>query len=117
MLSNKDITLLLKKYPLLTEQKIMLENLISMFRSNDPDTINLARQLVINEPLLDIIVGIPTCRENIKTLKNKVLHCKYKKTYFGNIRAYSYSYVGREYQLISEAINTTINNGYYWMHK
>lgn len=113
-----DFTLSLVKYPLLPEQKIMLENLIQMFRSGDSDTINLARQLVINEPLLDIIVGTPTNKMNAKTLKNRVLHCKYKGTYYGRkISPYSYSYVNKEYRSISIAIEATIKYGCYWMYK
>ena len=112
-----DFTLSLVKYPLLPEQKIMLENLIQMFKSGDPDTINLARQLVINEPLLDIIVGTPT-KINAKTLKNRVLHCKYERTYYGkNISPHSYSYVNEEYKSIAIAIEATIKYGCYWMYK
>lgn len=116
MSSNKN-TLSIRKYPLLPEQRIMLLNLSCMFSSRDIETINLAREIVLNEPLLNIIVGNPTCRKEAKTLYNSVQHCRYKRScYSAEITYYSLKRVNDIYSTIAANIQETINQGFYYLY-
>lgn len=114
---ENEFTLSLKKYPLLSEQKSMLENLIPMFKSNDPETVDLARNLVLNEPLLNIMCGTPTCKQNAKTLHNRVAHCKIKRTGgSGKYNIFSVRKALENYWYMAVALEATVKYGYYYLY-
>lgn len=95
----------------------MMENILPMLESRDIETINFARELIINEPLLNIIVGNET-----RTLHNLIKHCKptLKRTindisYYGSYGCYTYQAFYNRLSLIVKSIKLTLKSGTYRM--
>lgn len=92
----------MKEYPLLKQQKNMLNNLRFMLQANNKNDINLARHLILEEPLIrDIILVNET-----KPLKTLMKH-----------KSRNYYYYFYKIRQIAQHMEDTVNHGIYFMYK
>ena len=108
----------MKEYPLLEQQKNMLNNLRFMLQADNKNDINLARRLILEEPLIGDIILVNETRPLKTLMKHKFVNRFY------NPDPYSFAYShSKDYNTfcrirqIARHMEDTVDHGIYFMYK